>query len=124
MKNSLINISIRDFKNIIEVSWNQETCYEPFQVDWKLKNPSHGQCYVTARLFQEIFGGDLIKVRDSNNTSHYWNILNGKEYDFTRIQYSPNEVFTEKEIVQDFSKNNRLDILRKNFSNELEKRKT
>lgn len=113
------NITINDFKKIISSSWAKETCYEPWQKDWSTENSVRGQCYVTGKLFQDLFGGDLIKAKDSNDISHYWNFLDGTEYDFTRNQYDENEIFIDKQVVIENQLNEREIILRKNFFKQL-----
>lgn len=110
-----IFMDISTFEKIIRLAWSKDTCYEPWQNKWNSNNPSKGQCYVTAKLFQELFGGSLIKAKDSNNISHYWNLLEQVEYDFTKDQYPINEEFTDKKILNESENNIRVDILKKNL---------
>ncbi len=109
------NISMEDFKRILSLSWSKETCYQPWQKNWSSENPERGQCYVTTKLFQKLFGGEIIKAKDSQNISHYWNKINDTEYDFTRNQYSEDEIFSNQQIVNDESLNEREVILERNF---------
>lgn len=44
----------------IRVSWSQKTCYPPDQDQWSEKNPSLGQCAVTALLVQDLVGGNIL----------------------------------------------------------------
>lgn len=109
------DLSIEDFENILRQSWSKETCYEIFKKDWSEKLPELGQCYISARLFQEFFGGDILKVKDKNNESHFWNKLNNIEYDFTINQYRNGKEDLHLEntkIVKEDSNNERLNILR------------
>ncbi len=108
-------ISLRDFETIVPLVWTKETCYEPWQKDWSQNNPAKGQCFVTVKLFQEFLGGKIIKAKDSNNISHYWNLLDDIEHDFTKSQYPANEIFSNKEIVNTIEENPRCIILKINF---------
>ena len=109
------NISMEDFKRVLPFSWSKETCYESWQKEWLAAHPEKGQCYVTAKLFQKLFGGKIIKAKDSQNTSHYWNKINDAEYDFTRNQYSADKIFSNQQIINDESFNEREVILERNF---------
>ena len=53
------NISMEDFKRVLPFSWSKETCYESWQKEWLAAHPEKGQCYVTAKLFQKLFGGKI-----------------------------------------------------------------
>lgn len=108
-------ITLQDFEKIIPLVWSKETCYEPWQDVWASENKAKGQCYVTAKLFQDIFGGKIIKAKDTTRTSHYWNILDSNEYDFTKSQYSEDEVFTNKEVLDTIQENERSKKLTINF---------
>lgn len=108
-------MDIATFKRIIRLAWSKDTCYEPWQNEWSEDNASKGQCFVTAKLFQELFGGLLVKAQDSNDTSHYWNLLEDTEYDLTKDQYPMNEKFTNREIINEAEDNTRTDILKKNL---------
>ncbi|GEM_PF-452262 len=112
-------MEINDFKTVVRSAWSKDTCYKAWQKEWSEVYPSKGQCYVTAKLFQGLFGGILVKVKDSNNFSHYYNSLNDVEYDFTKEQYPLNEKFTNKETITEGEKNVRLDLLKLNFFKEV-----
>ncbi len=110
---------IKDFEKILRQSWSKDTCYEIFQKDWNEKLPELGQCYISARLFQEFFGGEILKVKDINNESHFLNILNGVEYDFTINQYKNGKDDLRLEnikITKEDSINERLSMLREKFN--------
>lgn len=114
------DLSINDFEKILREAWSVETCYEIFQKNWNKELPETGQCYVSARLFQEFFGGEILKVKDKNNESHFWNRLNGVEYDFTIKQYKNEKedlILENIKIIKEDSINERLDMLRDSFNN-------
>lgn len=114
-----MNLSIKDFEKILRQSWSRETCYEIMQKDWSEELPELGRCYVSARLFQEFFGGNILKCKDKNNESHFWNNLDNLEYDFTINQYNNGKEdlnLDKVKIVREDSKNERLNILRDKFN--------
>ena len=53
------------------------------------KNKSKGQCYITALVVQDFFGGQIVRWKGPDGLgSHYWNILpDGKQVDLTSDQY-------------------------------------
>lgn len=54
---------------------------------WSPRNPSSGQCAVTALAVQALLGGELLRAK-VGSVSHYWNRLpGGEELDFTRDQF-------------------------------------
>lgn len=96
-------------------AWSKETCYEPQQNAWNENNPAMGQCYVTALIVNDYFGGEIVKAKSSNGISHYWNKIEGKDIDLTRSQFPDDEIFSEEIIVarQNLSENERYAELKK-----------
>ncbi|MBS3139912.1 hypothetical protein J4479_02820 [Candidatus Woesearchaeota archaeon] len=72
----------------IRNSWCKETSSTP---EWSPQNPARGQCAVTACVFQDYVGGEVVwfkaKLPDNTEESHYFNRVNGTEYDLTRLQF-------------------------------------
>ena len=74
---------------------NYEKALSALQKSWRLesssiydkKNPSIGQCSVTAIVLQREFGGIILKTQ-TNGIWHYYNNINGDIYDFTSCQFS------------------------------------
>ena len=74
---------------------NYEKILSALQKSWCLesssiydkKNPSIGQCSVTAIVLQREFGGIILKTK-TNGIWHYYNNINGDIYDFTSCQFS------------------------------------
>jgi len=64
----------------IAESWSKETCYPGCVDEWTPENPARGQCTVSALVFQDYRGGDILYCLDPH---HYWN----EEVDLTRIQF-------------------------------------
>ena len=83
-----------DIKNILkalEKSWCKETCYPPMRNDWVESNPAYGQCYSTTLIVNDHFGGKILKAKFADGTGHFWNLIDGKEVDLTRSQFSEDE---------------------------------
>lgn len=75
-----------ELKKLLKAAWSKETSADP--KNWTLKNPSWGQCAITALIVQDFLGGELVRTVVEPFGSHYWNKLpNGKEKDFTRQQF-------------------------------------
>jgi hypothetical protein len=80
-----MKINLKTLELALQKSWSKETSYPPLQKKWTYKNPSLGQCAITALVVQDYFGGDLLYCKHNH---HYWNRLpDGKEVDFTREQF-------------------------------------
>ncbi len=76
--------NLKKFEEAIKKSWNKDTCHPDIKV-WSRKNPSKGQCGITALLIQEYLGG---RIAMNKRLHHVWNILpNKKEYDLTKNQF-------------------------------------
>ena len=72
-------------KQVFSRHWTKETSNSSL---WHSSNLSTGQCVVSALAFQDIFGGCIKRVQINSSESHYFNVLNGNEYDLTADQYS------------------------------------
>ena len=77
--------NIYDVRDILKKCWKEDTAY-PESLNNGKKCPSRGQCYVTAILIRELFGGKILTamIREER---HYWNKINEVEVDFTSDQY-------------------------------------
>jgi len=71
-------------------SWTKESSSDPFK--WSSNNPAWGQCAVTALVVNDYLGGNIVWANvvlpDGKELSHYFNNINCKEKDFTRVQFS------------------------------------
>ena len=81
--------NISNLELALRNSWNRETSADP--KNWSEKNPSFGQCAVTALVVQDYLGGDivnsLVDLGNQKTESHYFNLINGQEVDLTREQF-------------------------------------
>lgn len=76
---------LKRFRKVLEKTWNKQTSL--FVGNFDPNFPSAGQCYVTAIVVQDLFGGEVIEGAVDCST-HFWNQLpNGKEYDLTSDQF-------------------------------------
>lgn len=83
---------------ILQKSWCKETCYELLQDEWTKENSALGQCFVMALVVNDFFGGEILKGKVSDNTSHYWNLIDGRGVDFTKSQFSKENKVISKPI--------------------------
>jgi len=76
---------LKELREKLKKCWCRETVWH--ESDYDPDCPSYGQCYVTALLIQNIFGGNLI-AGTVDGESHYWNkIPDGTEVDLTSDQF-------------------------------------
>lgn len=76
--------TIMQLSGALRKSWGKDTA-------WKNKGEKgkpDGQCFVTALIVQDFFGGDILRHDFGNGDIHFWNRLpNGKEIDLTSGQF-------------------------------------
>lgn len=96
---------------VLEKCWSKETAYPSCQAEWVPKDPSYGQCAITATLVYDMFGGTIHKIKVDGGGTHYFNKINGQYVDLTReqfdlynlpVQYEPNQ-----EISRDYCGKNK-----------------
>ena len=75
-------------KKIYEVC-SKETCYHKVINKWDINNKFWGHCAIVTLLINDKFGGQIKRgVIAEEGVSHYWNNINGKDYDVTICQYN------------------------------------
>ena len=84
-------MDIKTLLKALKASWNEDTCYDQMRKKWKKSNPAYGQCYATALVINDYFGGEILKAKFENGTGHFWNLIGSKEVDLTRSQFNKNE---------------------------------
>lgn len=77
---------ISDLEIILRKSWSKETCYPASQSNWSSKNPSDGQCAITALVVNDFNGGKIMRCM-CNGISHYYNLINNQIVDYTAEQF-------------------------------------
>ncbi|MFJ8530434.1 hypothetical protein [Bacillus sp. NPDC094106] len=75
------NLEIEQIHKILTKSWSLETSSK-----WTKENPAKGQCGVTALVIHDLFGGEIKKTQ-VEEAWHFYNMINGKRYDFTASQF-------------------------------------
>ncbi len=75
----------------IKKSWSKETCYPKEQENWNSKNPSLGQCAVTAFVLYDYFKGNIKKCT-VDGVNHYFNIINKEIFDLTKQQFKNKKI--------------------------------
>jgi hypothetical protein len=85
-----LEVRLKELRARFEKAWSRDTCWH--KVDFYPKVPSGGQCFVTAMVVQDIFGGEIIQgtvQQIDGKMCHYWNKLpNGQEVDLTSDQFA------------------------------------
>lgn len=112
-----------EFENIMIPLCSRETSSRPEA--WSPINPTYGHCAVVAVIAQELFGGDIARVSlegtsFSDMSSHYLNVIGGKEVDFTLAQFGggvpyqsvPRSVRTADEVLAHPGTRHRYELLK------------
>ena len=97
-------LSLAELQSIIRAEWSPETAWTPEA--WRPESPAAGQCFSTAHVVKSLFGGEIVHAEIIPFTTprqrHAWNRLpSGLEFDLTREQFSPEQVFLECELPAD-----------------------
>lgn len=95
-KNTLI-----DYKHFLYSAYDKDTTYKTCVNSWNRTNPTYGHCAVTSMILNECFGG-VIKCGyyEKEDVWHYWNVINNQIIDFTREQFSEDNIeFTKIKTV-------------------------
>lgn len=77
------------------MEFNYDLIEQKLLTCWSLKtsskyssqNPYRGQCGVTALVINDRFGGKILKTKVDNQW-HFYNLINGKRFDFTKKQFN------------------------------------
>jgi catalase (peroxidase I) len=91
-------MKIKILEKALFKSWSKDTCYQPMEEKWTPKNPAWGQCYITALIVNDYFGGKILKTKFEDGTGHFWNLVDNKEIDLTRSQFDENEIISKPTI--------------------------
>ncbi|HYM61134.1 MAG TPA: hypothetical protein VEZ11_09605 [Thermoanaerobaculia bacterium] len=68
-------------KSLLRDSWSGRTSSL-----WSERNPSRGQCGVTALVINDHFGGEILKTRVGQSW-HFYNRIGGRTLDLTSDQF-------------------------------------
>ena len=76
-----MNYSINHIQQALFSSWSLQSSSK-----WKKENPAKGQCGVTALVVSDLLGGEIYKTHCLGGW-HFYNMIDGKTYDFTSSQF-------------------------------------
>lgn len=65
--------------------WSAETASS--LESWSAENPAKNHCSVTALIFQDHFGGDILNPQTVGGT-HFYNLIDGTRWDLTVSQFA------------------------------------
>lgn len=81
-------VSESKLEEALQKSWTRETSSEP--KIWTPENPAWCQCSGTTLVVQDYLGGEIawkkIVLPNGKKASHYFNVIEGKEIDYTKTQ--------------------------------------
>ena len=78
--------NLHEVREVLKKCWKKDTAH-PASLEDGRSCPSRGQCYVTAILIRDLFGGEIMTGMVGEER-HYWNRINDIEIDFTSDQYT------------------------------------
>ena len=119
-------MTAEEFQEIIPKICKADTCNPP--EDWIPENPTMCHCAIVSILAQELFGGIIVRVSLEGTPyekfkSHYFNIIDRKEYDFTLDQFESNPYLNKErqeknreDLLSNSSTKRRYDILKNRFN--------
>ena len=93
-------MKIGRLKKALEKSWGKDTCYKPMKKDYEKNHPSYGQCYGTALIVNDFFGGKILRYKFPEGADHFSNLIEGEEVDLTREQFDKDEKFPKPEVIE------------------------
>lgn len=76
------NVKKKQIYDMLTKSWSIETSSK-----WTSENPAKGQCGVTALVVQDLYGGEIKKTK-VGDVWHFYNLIDGKVFDFTETQFN------------------------------------
>ncbi|MBC6974766.1 hypothetical protein H9I32_20955 [Bacillus sp. Xin] len=82
-------LEVAEMYEILIKSWSIETSSK-----WTIENPAKGQCGVTSLVVHDLLGGE-IKKTPVGEAWHFYNMINGKRYDFTATQFFEEIVYMD-----------------------------
>ena len=80
--------------------WCVETCAPRLRDKWNEKNPTVGQCSVTAFLAQDILGGKVYGIPRDDGNFHCYNVVGNYVFDLTSEQFGDEKLCYENNPEQ------------------------
>ena len=82
----------RDYYDILSTIWCADTCASRMRDAWNAKNPTLGQCSITAFLMQDLFGGKVYGILRPGGNYHCFNVVDGCVFDLTSEQFGDEQL--------------------------------
>lgn len=98
-----------DLYNALSKIWCEYSCAPRMRNEWSEDNKTLGQCSITAFLVQDIFGGKVYGIPNSDGSFHCYNQVGDYKFDLTSEQF-------KGEILN--YENNHEQFREKHFSNQ------
>jgi hypothetical protein len=74
--------NIEKLQYVLKESWSLKSSSK-----WDINNPASGQCGVSSLIVNDLLGGEIRKTFLPEGW-HFYNVIQGKRYDFTVSQFS------------------------------------
>lgn len=97
MNYSFIAMNLETLEKALQQAWGKDTSYYP---DYDGSNPAYGQCFATVLVVNDYFGGKILKKKWGADEGHFWNLIDGKETDLTRSQFTEKKDFSNPIILE------------------------
>ncbi|WP_137791909.1 hypothetical protein [Bacillus sp. E(2018)] len=81
--------NVKDIQYVLEDSWSLKSSSK-----WSIYNPACGQCGVTSLVVNDLLGGEIRKTLLPEGW-HFYNVIQGKRYDFTASQFASKIVYED-----------------------------
>ena len=91
----------RDYYDILSDLWCADTCAPRMRDEWSVRNPTLGQCSITAFLMQDFFGGKVFGILRPGGNYHCFNVAGDCVFDLTSEQFGE-EALDYRENPQQF----------------------
>lgn len=83
-----LEIRLENLKRKLLTVCAYDTTHPSCEEDWSPANPLYGHCAIVSALVYNRFGGEIVRgIIAETGISHYWNRIEGKEYDLTKEQF-------------------------------------
>ncbi len=122
-------MDLKTIEKWLFLSWEKNTSHHSVKEHWNKNNKEIWQCAITSMLINKLLWWKILKADVSNYWfSHYWNLIDEKEIDFTYKQFTKwKPVFKNKqlsnfqELISNLDTKKRYELLKKNFEKFLKK---
>ena len=82
--------NVEKLQYVFKDSWSLKSSSK-----WSFYNPSSGHCGVTSLVVNDFLGGEIRKTHLPQGW-HFYNVIQGRRYDFTASQFVSNIVYEDR----------------------------